>query len=115
MNWKSFYKRIPKQVKVGQNTYEVVWNKGFSRDKKQLGETRFFNENPQIVINLNQPIEEAVHTYFHELLHIFSEEYGARLTENQVIVLEQGLKDILAPNNIFTKGVKSDTTKPRKR
>lgn len=107
INWKKFHKKIPASVKMGKNTYEVLWCAEFPNSKEQLGESRF-NDSKQIIISLNQPIKEAVHTYWHELLHILSYEFDANLTENQVLKLEKGLKDLLKKDNIF-KGVKSET------
>ena len=102
INWKRHYKNIPSHVKVGKNTYEVVWINDFVYDKNQLGESRF-QDTKQIVININQPIKEAVHTYFHELLHVLSYEYDADLTEKQVRSLEKGFKDFIRPGNMFKK------------
>lgn len=100
INWKKHYKNIPSSVKIGKNTYEILYISEFPKDHKQLGESRF-GDNKQIIINLNQPIREAVHTYFHEILHIMSFEYDANLTENQVLGLEKGLKDLLKKDNLF--------------
>lgn len=100
INWKKHYENIPSSVKIGKNTYEVLFIDGFPKDQEQLGESRF-GDNKQVVINLNQPIKEAVHTYFHELLHILSFEYNANLSEKQVMGLEKGLKDLLKKDNVF--------------
>ncbi len=100
INWKKHYQNIPSSIKIGKNTYEVLFIDGFPKDLEQLGESRF-GDNKQIIINLNQPIKEAVHTYFHEILHIMSFEYNANLTEKQVLSLEKGLKDLLKKNNLF--------------
>lgn len=99
INWKKHYENIPSCVKIGNNNYQVLWIDEFPKDHEQLGESRF--EEKQIVINLNQPIKEAVHTYFHEWLHIASFEYKINLTEKQVLNLEKGLKDFLKPGNMF--------------
>jgi hypothetical protein len=113
INWKKYYKNIPSSIKIGKSIYEIVWLNDFHKDEHQLGESRF-GPLKQIVINLNQPIKEAVHTYFHELIHVLSYEYDANLTENQVRSLERGLKDIIRPGNIWKKEV-SNATKQTKR
>lgn len=100
INWKKYYKNIPSSIKIGKNIYEILFIDGFPKDNEQLGESRF-GDNKQIVINLNQPIKEAVHTYFHEVLHIMSFEYNVNLTEKQVLSLERGLKDLLKKDNLF--------------
>jgi single-stranded DNA-specific DHH superfamily exonuclease len=114
INWKRYYKLIPATVKLGDNTYEICWVDEFPRDRKQLGESRF-EESKQILINLNQPIKEAVHTYWHEVLHGLSFEYDAELTEKQVLALEKGLSSILKSGNLFRKELKNGKTIKRKR
>lgn len=114
INWKSYYKRIPAQVKIGGHIFEVCWVDEFPKDKKQLGESRF-EESKQILINLNQPIKEAVLTYWHEILHALSFEYDAELTENQVKALEKGLSSILKSGNLFRKEITNGKSNSRKR
>lgn len=102
INWKSYYKKIPAQIKIGSSIYRIFWVNGYPKDKKQLGESNFQNEK-YITININQPIKEAVHTYWHEILHVLSNEYEAGLTEKQVVALEKGLKVLLEDGNMFKK------------
>ena len=113
INWKRYYKLIPASVKIGKSTYEILWCDEFPKDRKQLGESRF-DESKQILININQPIKEAVHTYWHELIHALSFEYEADLSEAQVKALEKGLKNLLTDGNIFRKEI-NDATNKRKR
>ena len=110
ISWKSYYKRIPSSIVIGKNTYEVLWINEF-KDEKQLGESRFA-EHKQIV---NQPIKEAVHTYFHEVVHAISFEYDADLTEKQVLAIEKSLTVILKNGNLFRKDNKNDKANKRKR
>jgi hypothetical protein len=112
INWKKYYQNIPSCVKIGNNDYQILWIDEFPKDHEQLGESRF--EEKQIVINLNQPIKEAVHTYFHEIIHSISSEYDVNLTEKQVLNLEKSLKDFLRPDNIF-KGEIFNAADKRKR
>lgn len=113
INWKLYYKNIPSSIKIGKSTFEVVWIDSFPKDKHQYGESRF-GETKQIVLDINQPIKEAVHTYFHEMLHCLSYEYEADLSEKQVRRLEKGLKDLLKRDNIF-KGDSSETRQRERR
>lgn len=104
INWHTFYSQIPSSVKIGQNQYNVLYTDGFPDDPRQLGQSSF-DEEKQIIINLNQPIKEFVHTYIHEILHCISYEYDVDLTERQVIALESALKDVVMPRNLFKKKV----------
>lgn len=114
INWSRYYKLIPASVKIGNNVYEILWCDEFPKDQKQLGESRF-DHSKQILININQPIKEAVHTYWHELLHALSFEYEANLSEKQVKALEKGLKNLLQSGNIFRKEIKHGKIHKRKR
>lgn len=118
INYRKHLKTIPAEVKIGETLYEVLWCKEFPRDKKQLGDTRFVEK--QIIIKENQTPKELLVTYFHEVLHCASKEYGAELTENQVLALENLLTDLIRKGNIFKKvrqnGKKQrSTTNKRKR
>lgn len=101
VNWKKYYKNIPSSVKIGKSLYEVLWTDEF-KDKHQLGESRF-GELKQIVINKNQPVKEAVHTYWHEVIHAISVEYDVNMTEKQVLSFEKSLKNIVDAGNLFKK------------
>jgi hypothetical protein len=100
INWKKYYKNIPSSIKINKATYEVLWTNDFPKDHDQLGESRF-GEVKQIVINLNQPIKEAVHTYFHEMIHAISVEYEVNMTEKQVRAFEKSLKVFVENGNMF--------------
>lgn len=102
VNWKKYYNNIPSKIKIGKNVYEVLWISEFLHDQTQLGESRF-GELRQIIINKNQPIKEAVHTYWHEIIHAISEEYEVGMTEKQVLAFEKSLKIILDSGNMFKK------------
>jgi len=115
VKWKDYFNRIPASVKVNKSTYEVHWIDSFPKDKEQLGESRFNDNEREIVIKLGQNDKETVKTYWHELCHVASEEYGINLTENQVLKLENFLKDVLTPGNIFKKGNKSEANKRKRR
>lgn len=114
IDWTKFCGRIPSSVKIGKNKYEILWINGFPEDQHQFGESRF-GERKQIVINVNQPLKEAVHTYWHELLHILSFEYDAGLTEKQVRKLEKGLNCLLKKNNVFIDYKTSKKPRTKKR
>lgn len=114
ISWSKFFKKIPNQVKVGKNNYEIVWINEFTRFDDQFGESRF-GEEKQIVLNLNQTKKESVHTLWHEILHALSFEYEADLTEKQVQALEKGLKDLIGIGKIFTEGNRSEAHKRMRR
>lgn len=113
INWNSYYKKIPAEVKIGKETYTVLWVDEFPKDKKQLGESNHHGTFNTIIIKVNQSTKEVVHTYWHELLHCLSEQYNANLTEKQVLALEKGLKDIIKSDNMFKKEGKNETTNKR--
>jgi len=113
INWFKYLQNIPARIKIGKNTYEILWIQEF-KDKEQVGESRF-SEEKQILIKIGQSNKESVHTYFHEVLHAISEEYSVNLTENQVLNLEKALKDLIKDNNLWKKEVKSESKKTRKR
>lgn len=99
MQWKKLVKLIPSKVQIKQKTdYEIVWTEEHVSEEN-LGETRF--DPKQIVISKDQCDKEKVHTYWHEVLHAISHEYGADLTETQVLKLEKALYYLLKPNNLF--------------
>jgi hypothetical protein len=95
-DYKKLKKNIPGKVKAGPRAeYEVLWGDGFPADtesEKTFGLTRF--QPKQIVIYKEQGDKEAVHTFFHELLHAISHEYDVNLTENQVRALERAFNRI---------------------
>jgi len=102
VKWSKYYKNIPSSIKIGKHTYEILWTEQFLHDKHQLGESRF-GELKQIIINRNQPIKEAVHTYWHEIIHAISEEYEVGMSEKQVLSFEKSLNVILSSGNMFKK------------
>lgn len=113
VNWKKLKANIPHFVQVNRKAiYEILYTDEFL-DGKTLGETRF---NPrQIVIKNGMTPKETVKTYYHELQHAFSEEYGAKLTENQVLALEQGAYYWFKSNNIFRLESKNVRKRSKKR
>ena len=92
----------------------MLWINDFHKDEDQLGESRF-GALKQIVINLNQPIKEAVHTYWHEVIHAISAEYDINLTEKQVRKFEKSLKDVISRGNIFKQEGTNETKQTKRR
>lgn len=107
VKWTRLFKNIPNKIKVGKNTYEVLWIKEFIRFSDQYGESRF-GEDKQIVLNINQDKKEAVHTLFHEFIHAISFEYNSNLTEKQVQSIEKSLKDFINLIIILNEGNSSN-------
>lgn len=91
MSYRQLRKNIPNKIKAKSRIfYEVLWSDNFAFEKdgnKVYGITRF--DPNQIVISTTQGDKEAVHTFFHEALHMWSEEHEIGLTENQVMKLEK--------------------------
>ncbi|NJO65353.1 MAG: hypothetical protein HC836_46855 [Richelia sp. RM2_1_2] len=86
VKWNKFAKNLPSKIQVSSNTkYEVLTIKEF-KESDTMGETRF--EARQIVLKQGLPAKDQVETFFHELLHAFSDEYGINLTERQIINME---------------------------
>lgn len=113
INWFKYLQNIPPRIKIGKNTYEILWTESF-KDKEQVGESRFSDEK-QILIKIGQSNKESVHTYFHEVLHAISEEYNVNLTEKQVLNMEKSLKDFIKDNNMWKKEVKSASNKTKRK
>lgn len=98
VNWKKLRSQIPNQVKIGGQTYEIVWISEFF-DGKTLGETRF--DPPQIVLKTGESDKVTVLVYGHEVIHAASDEEKIGLTEAQVLGLENALTYLLKPDNVF--------------
>jgi hypothetical protein len=100
MDWKKLKRRIPHRVQVAKDAwYEVLYVDDF-KDGKTLGETR--HDPRQIVLLNGQSPKSAVTTYLHELIHAFSNENDADLTEAQVLAFEKSFYYILKSDNLFT-------------
>src|SRR5258706_8562355 len=100
-SWKKVVSRIPSNIQIGKSNYEILWSRSYISGKN-AGETRFDNQK-QILISTNQSKKEIAHTYFHEVLHAMSNEYGANLSEKQVLALEKGIEVFLRRDNLFSR------------
>jgi Zn-dependent peptidase ImmA (M78 family) len=99
VQWKALRKRIPTKVHIGKTPYEIVWIEAF-HDGVTVGETRY--EQRQIVLKTGENDKETVLTYCHEILHAWSHESGADLTETQVAAMEELIPILIKTGNIFT-------------
>lgn len=98
IDWEELVSRIPHVIQIKKTKCEICWIDDF-KDGKTLGETRW---NPtQIVVKVGQTPKDAVSTYFHEVIHLLSDEYNIKLTERQVLALEKALPWILKPGNLL--------------
>ena len=104
IHWKKLKRKIPNKIKVHKSTYEVLWTDEFLTDQKQMGETRF--DLKQIVLKKDDDNKEALHTFFHEWLHVLVDEHQLKLTHKQVYQLEKCLPDFI--NLLTTLGYKPD-------
>jgi|SRR5271165_1941102 len=98
IDWKSLYFKIPKTVKINKTKFKVQWCEKFP-DKHQVGESDW--NNKLMTLKRGETKKDTVHTYIHECLHLFSDEFGIKLTEKQVQKLEKGLTSWLKKDNIF--------------
>lgn len=88
-NWKQKVKKIPAKVQVAPKVwYQVCWQKEIldTKGNPLYGITDL--DNKIITIRMDMSPKLTVETYFHEITHAFSEEFGLGLTENQVLGLE---------------------------
>lgn len=92
INWKKLKQNIPHKFKVKKSEYETVYITELDNGAT-VGEVRFSTQ--QIVLVNKQSAKQTVSTFFHEYLHVLSEEYNAKLTEKQVLALEKSLPDLL--------------------
>lgn len=92
MKWTKLKNNIPHKFKVKRSDYETVFIKDLDNGKT-VGEARL--DHKLIILVQNQTPKELVSTFFHEFIHVLSEEYDANLTEKQVLALEKSLPDII--------------------
>lgn len=99
VNWKDLRKRIPARVQVRPGVfYEVLWAPDLGGDYCGL----MLPSKQEIRLQTGHSDKETVHTFFHEIIHLFADEYGVGLTETQVTMAEDMLAYLLKPGNIFT-------------
>lgn len=101
MKWKALVKRIPHKVQVTSKvSYEILYTPKIVGGEDCLGVTHL--DQKQIMLMSEQTPRNMVHTYIHEVVHAFSEEYGVGLTETQVRAIEKALHYILKEGNILS-------------
>lgn len=99
VNWKQLRKKIPAKVQVKKKVwYDVVWQKDMGEFAGEM-----HPQKKQIKILLGQSDRQTVICYVHELLHLFSDEYGWSLTEAQILSAEQCVYFVLKMGNLFDK------------
>jgi hypothetical protein len=97
VDWEKLRKQIPSEVHLKRGVhYEVLWVESL---KDCVGEMR--PGTKQIVLELGHTDKQTVHTYFHELAHAISEEYGLNLTETQVLKFEESVYYLLKSDNLL--------------
>lgn len=88
-NWKKKVKSIPAQVQVAPKMfYQVTWQKEIldTKGNNLYGLTDL--DNKIITIRMGLSPKLTCETYFHEVIHAFSHEWGLNLTETQVLNME---------------------------
>lgn len=98
INWKNLAARIPKSFKVRKNTFKIEFVTRFE-DGTHVGLSDY--DKKTIYLKKGQSKKELVHTYIHECLHIFSDEYNLKISEKQVQGLEKTLTFWILNGNIF--------------
>ncbi len=100
MKWSQLAKRIPHKIQVTRKVfYELLWSPEIVGGEDCYGVTRL--DSKQIVLLTGQTPRNMVHTYIHEVVHAFSEEYNIGLTETQVRKIESALHYLLKNGNVF--------------
>jgi len=99
INWTKLAARIPKKLKAGKNTFEIQWVSKFPDDKDQIGESDYNNRVIKLI--KGRTSKQTVHTYIHECIHIFSDEFKLKISEKQTEGLEKTLQFWLTSGNIF--------------
>jgi hypothetical protein len=90
---------IPTEVQVtGEVAYEILWSQSLGRGK-HLGECRF--KSRQIVLQSDEPKDETLKTFFHELAHCLDHEYGVGLSHKQIYLIEVVIYDFLKLNGFL--------------
>lgn len=113
MKWSFYRKHIPNKVQVSSGVvYEILWVDEFI-DNTNVGECRY--DQQQVVLKKGLSHKQTLETYIHELLHLFSHEYGVDLSEQDVLKLEKIIPFILKENNIFKSRRHNDKRKATKR
>ena len=101
IKWKTLEQAIPSKVRVKAKTPHIHIGYKALGEKNRLGE--YWPTEKIIWIEPMQKSKDVVCTYLHELIHCISDEYDIRLTEKQVLKLEEALPFILKKGNIFAK------------
>lgn len=89
IDWRKKMRRIPAKVQIAPKIwYDVVWQKDMTNTKgTELAGTTDY-DNKIITIDIGMSPKLTVTTYLHECFHAFSHEYNIKLTENQILGLE---------------------------
>lgn len=93
-------KDYPKEIRVGENDYEVCFVRNIG-DKPGSKYTTFGGCNDfdcKIYIKLGQSAEERLITLVHELLHAVEAEYGIEIPHDLINKLEKPLAKLIIDN-----------------
>lgn len=93
--------KIPKKVRVCGLTYDVVMSDELYLDEGCLGT---HNPNTMTITLQNHEFnkDRQVQVFIHELVHAIDTHYlNAKLTEDQVNLIANGVYQILADNDCF--------------
>lgn len=102
-DYKKLVSKIPHKIQVLNKVwYDILFQREILAGKNETpcyGIT--VSAKKQIILEQGMTDKQTVHVYLHELIHCFSDECGASLTENQVLAMEKCFLYVLKEGNIF--------------
>lgn len=91
---------IPNSIQISSSiTYEILWAKKIFKYEHCYGVTK--SSKKEIILEQDHTAYRTVHTYVHEIIHAYSDEYNLNLTETQVLGIEKILYFVLKQGNLF--------------
>lgn len=90
-NYKKIRNNIPTEIRIGpKKIFKIIWTDDLppsKNNKPTYGLTKF--DTREIIINKNLNDYQAVHTFWHEVLHTFKLYKKGHLPEKQVLFFEK--------------------------
>lgn len=100
MKAKDLPSTIPTKFRITRKvTYEILYSDEILNGENNRGEIR--SETKQIVLWKGQSPTDLYKTFLHECIHAVSDENGIKLTENQVMKLEEAVFRVLKLNKLL--------------
>lgn len=83
-------KDLPKHLKIGKETYCVIFTKYAAGDLAGLCEV----QRKHILVSANEDKSEIIATFFHEWMHGVEQEFGVKLGHKRINKLEYALAQL---------------------